>query len=89
MLGSQYAMRIWLDPGKLINYALTTQDVVSAIESQNSQVAVGQVGDTPSVDNQALNATVNSQSLLQTPEQFKAITLRANHQPRWFGGDAG
>ncbi|MCR1565577.1 multidrug efflux RND transporter permease AcrD, partial [Mixta sp.] len=76
--GTQYAMRIWLDPNKLINYSLTTQDVVSAIESQNSQVAVGQVGGTPSVDNQALNATVNSQSLLQTPEQFKAITLRTN-----------
>ena len=76
--GTQYAMRIWLDPNKLINYALTTSDVVSAIESQNSQVAVGQVGGTPSVDNQALNATVNSQSLLQTPEQFKAITLRTN-----------
>ena len=76
--GTQYAMRIWLDPNKLINYALTTNDVVSAIESQNSQIAVGQVGGTPAVDNQALNATVNSQSLLQTPEQFKAITLRTN-----------
>ncbi|MDU4095098.1 MAG: efflux RND transporter permease subunit, partial [Pantoea sp.] len=76
--GTQYAMRIWLDPNKLINYALTTNDVVSAIESQNSQIAVGQVGGTPSVDNQALNATVNSQSLLQTPEQFKAITLRTS-----------
>lgn len=76
--GSQYAMRIWLDPNKLINYSLTTQDVVDAITSQNSQIAVGQVGGTPSVDNQALNATINSQSLLQTPEQFKAITLRTN-----------
>jgi multidrug efflux pump len=76
--GSQYAMRIWLDPNKLINYALTTQDVVNAIKSQNSQVAVGQVGGTPSMDNQALNATVNSQSLLQTPDQFRAITLRTN-----------
>ena len=76
--GSQYAMRIWLDPNKLIAYALTTDDVVSAIESQNSQVAVGQVGGLPSVDKQALNATVNAQSLLQTPEQFKAITLKTN-----------
>jgi len=76
--GSQYAMRIWLDPNKLINYSLTTEDVVNAISSQNSQIAVGQVGGTPSVDNQALNATINSQSLLQTPEQFKAITLRTN-----------
>ena len=76
--GSQYAMRIWLDPDKLINYALTTGDVVSAIEAQNSQVAVGQLGGLPSVKRQALNATINSQSLLQTPEQFRAITLKVN-----------
>ncbi|ROR04684.1 multidrug efflux RND transporter permease AcrD [Erwinia sp. JUb26] len=76
--GSQYAMRIWLDPNKLINYSLTTADVVSAIESQNSQVAVGQLGGLPSVDRQALNATVNSQSLLQTPQQFRDITLHVN-----------
>ena len=76
--GSQYAMRIWLDPNKLIAYALTTDDVVTAIESQNTQVAVGQVGGLPSVDKQALNATVNAQSMLQTPDQFKAITLKTN-----------
>ena len=76
--GSQYAMRIWLDPNKLIAYAMTTDDVVTAIESQNTQVAVGQVGGLPSVDKQALNATVNAQSMLQTPEQFKAITLKNN-----------
>ena len=76
--GSQYAMRIWLDPNKMIDYALTTSDIVSAIESQNSQVAVGQLGGLPSVDRQALNATVNAQSLLTTPEQFRNITLRVN-----------
>ncbi|WP_342754009.1 multidrug efflux RND transporter permease AcrD [Pantoea sp. MBD-2R] len=76
--GSQYAMRIWLDPNKMIDYALTTSDIVSAIESQNSQVAVGQLGGLPSVDRQALNATINSQSLLTTPEQFRNITLRVN-----------
>jgi len=76
--GSQYAMRIWLEPVKLINYPLTTSDVISAIESQNSQVAVGQLGGLPSVDRQALNATINSQSLLQTPEQFREITLKVN-----------
>ncbi|WP_454878518.1 multidrug efflux RND transporter permease AcrD [Serratia inhibens] len=76
--GSQYAMRIWLDPNKLTSYQLTTQDVVTAIESQNAQVAVGQLGGTPSVDKQALNATVNAQSQLQTPEQFRQITLRVN-----------
>ncbi|UVO08082.1 multidrug efflux RND transporter permease AcrD [Pectobacterium polonicum] len=76
--GSQYAMRIGLDPAKLMDYALTTSDVVRAIESQNSQVSVGQVGGVPSVDNQALNATINAQSLLQTPQQFRDITLRVN-----------
>ncbi|MBV6693757.1 multidrug efflux RND transporter permease AcrD [Serratia quinivorans] len=76
--GSQYAMRIWLDPNKLNSYQLTTQDVVSAIQSQNAQVAVGQLGGTPSVDKQALNATINAQSQLQTPEQFQKITLRVN-----------
>jgi len=76
--GSQYAMRVWLDPNKLNNYQLTTSDVVSAIEAQNSQVAVGQLGGAPSVDFQALNATVNAQSQLQTPQQFRDITLRVN-----------
>ncbi|MGQ8775582.1 multidrug efflux RND transporter permease AcrD [Serratia sp. NA_112.1] len=76
--GSQYAMRIWLDPNKLNSYQLTTQDIVSAIKSQNAQVAVGQLGGTPSVDKQALNATINAQSQLQTPEQFRKITLRVN-----------
>ncbi len=78
IFGSQYAMRIWLDPSKLKSFSLTASDVVSAIQSQNSQVSVGQVGGTPSVDYQSLNATVNARSLLQMPEQFRAITLRVN-----------
>ncbi|CRL45880.1 Multidrug efflux pump subunit AcrB [Sodalis glossinidius str. 'morsitans'] len=72
--GSQYAMRIWLN----LDYGLTTDDVVSAIEAQNSQVAVGQLGGTPAVDNQALNATINAQAQLETQDQFRAITLRVN-----------
>ena len=76
--GSQYSMRIWLDPAKLNSFQLTTKDVTDAISSQNAQVAVGQLGGTPSVDKQALNATINAQSLLQTPQQFRDITLRVN-----------
>ncbi|MGN7915565.1 multidrug efflux RND transporter permease AcrD [Enterobacter sp. 22466] len=76
--GSQYSMRIWLDPTKLTNYQMTTQDVTNAIIAQNAQVAVGQLGGTPSVKRQALNATLTAQSLLQTPEQFRHITLRVN-----------
>ena len=76
--GSQYSMRIWLDPAKLNSFQMTAKDVTDAIESQNAQIAVGQLGGTPSVDKQALNATINAQSLLQTPEQFRDITLRVN-----------
>lgn len=71
-------MRIWLDPAKLNSFQMTTKDVTDAIESQNAQIAVGQLGGTPSVDKQALNATINAQSLLQTPQQFRDITLRVN-----------
>ncbi len=85
--GSQYSMRIWLDPAKLNSYQMTTKDVTDAISSQNAQIAVGQLGGTPSVDKQALNATINSQSLLQTPEQFRNITLRVNQDGS--RGDAG
>lgn len=76
--GSQYSMRIWLDPVKLNSFQMTAKDVTDAIESQNAQIAVGQLGGTPSVDKQALNATINAQSLLQTPDEFRAITLRVN-----------
>ncbi|HAT1622109.1 TPA: multidrug efflux RND transporter permease AcrD [Raoultella planticola] len=76
--GSQYSMRIWLDPAKLTSVQMTAKDVTDAIESQNAQIAVGQLGGTPSIDNQSLNATINAQSLLQTPQQFRDITLRVN-----------
>ena len=76
--GSQYSMRIWLDPAKLTSVQMTAKDVTDAISSQNAQIAVGQLGGAPSVNNQALNATINAQSLLQTPQQFRDITLRVN-----------
>ncbi|MGS3540859.1 efflux RND transporter permease subunit [Klebsiella pneumoniae] len=85
--GSQYSMRIWLDPAKLNSYQMTTKDVTDAISSQNAQIAVGQLGGTPSVDKQALNATINSQSLLQTPEQHPQY--HSARQSGWFRGDAG
>jgi multidrug efflux pump len=78
VFGAQYAMRIWLDPHKLETYRLTTSDIISAIQAQNSQVAVGQLGGTPAVEGQQLNATINSQGRLQTAEQFRAIVIRSN-----------
>ena len=76
VFGGSYAMRIWLDPAKLASYKLSPSDVVTALRTQNSQVAVGQLGGAPTVEGQVLNATVNAQSLLQTPEQFRGIFLK-------------
>ena len=76
VFGGSYAMRIWLDPAKLTSFKLTPNDVATAIRAQNSQVAVGQLGGAPSTEGQVLNATVNAQSMLQTPEQFKNIFLK-------------
>jgi multidrug efflux pump len=78
LFGAQYAMRIWLDPNKLTNFKLTPADVKSAIQAQNVQVSAGQLGGTPSLQGQQLNATISAQTLLQTPEQFGAIMLRTN-----------
>ncbi|WP_151731802.1 multidrug efflux RND transporter permease subunit AdeJ [Acinetobacter ursingii] len=76
VFGGSYAMRIWLDPAKLTSFNLTPNDVATAIRAQNSQVAVGQLGGAPSTAGQVLNATVNAQTMLQTPEQFKNIFLK-------------
>ncbi len=79
VFGSQYAMRIWLDPAKLLSYNLMPSDVRAAIESQNTQVSAGKIGGMPAVPGQQLNATVTAQSKLQTPEQFRAIIVK--HDP--------
>ena len=76
LFGSQYAMRIWLDPNKLISYKLTPGDVANAIRAQNAQIATGQLGGLPAVPGQRLNATISAQGRLQTPAQFEAIVLR-------------
>ena len=78
LFGSQYAMRIWLDPNKLISYKLTPGDVAKAIQAQNAQIATGQLGGLPAVPGQRLNATISAQGRLQTPTQFEAIVLRTD-----------
>ncbi|MFH7349991.1 MULTISPECIES: efflux RND transporter permease subunit [Acinetobacter] len=76
VFGGSYAMRIWLDPAKMASLQVTPSDVAQAIRTQNAQVAVGQLGGAPQIEGQVLNATVNAQSLLQTPEQFENIFLK-------------
>ena len=77
VFGSQYAMRIWLDPAKLTSYGLTPSDVTNAVSQENSQISAGAFGTRPTSDGQMLNATITAQSLLQTPEDFRQIVLRA------------
>lgn len=78
IFGSQNAMRIWLNPLKLRDYRLTSNDVIAALQAQNAQVSAGQFGGRPAVQGQQLNATITARTLLETPEQFGAILLRTN-----------
>jgi len=78
LFGTQYAMRIWLDPHKLTNYSLTPGDVVTALQQQNVQIAGGQLGGTPSVPGQMLQATITEQTLLRTPQDFGDVQLKVN-----------
>ncbi|MBU3069930.1 efflux RND transporter permease subunit [Aestuariicella sp. G3-2] len=76
LFGSQYAMRIWLDPGKLLSYQLTPSDVSAAIRAQNVQISAGQIGGLPARKGVQLNATVIGKTRLQTPEDFENILLK-------------
>ena len=78
LFGTERAMRIWIDPAKLVGYKLSTSDVNSAIAAQNAQVAAGSIGDIPNIASQAISATVVVQGQLTSIEQFGAVVLRAN-----------
>ena len=76
VFGAPYAMRIWLLPERLASYGLMPGDVVSAIQAQNTEIAAGELGGQPQPAEQMLSASVTAQSRLQTPEQFRAITVK-------------
>jgi multidrug efflux pump len=76
VFGSQYAMRVWLDPFKLARVKLMPSDIINAIQAQNTQVAAGQIGGQPSPDIQMLNATVTARSRLTSPDQFRDIIVK-------------
>ncbi|WP_421334935.1 efflux RND transporter permease subunit [Aeromonas veronii] len=78
LFGSQYSMRVWLDPNKLNRVQMTPGDVQAAIKAQNAQVAFGKLGGTPSVEDQLFTATIMGQTRLSTVEQFNDILLRVN-----------
>ncbi|MGE4520161.1 MAG: efflux RND transporter permease subunit [Desulfobacteraceae bacterium] len=76
--GSQYAMRIWLNPDKLISYNMTITDVIAGLRSYNVEISAGQFGGVPAVKGQRLNASIIVQNLLKTPDEFAEIPLRIN-----------
>ena len=78
VFGSEYAMRVWLDPQKLKYYDLSPDVVTNAISAQNAQISAGSFGAMPAPEGQLLNATITAQSLLKTPEDFERIVLRTD-----------
>ncbi|MGE4046607.1 MAG: efflux RND transporter permease subunit, partial [Acetobacteraceae bacterium] len=74
----QYAMRIWMDPVRMTALGLTAADVAAAIQSQNIQVAAGQIGQPPIAGNQQRQLTVLAPGRLNRPEQFRDIVVRTN-----------
>ena len=76
--GSQYAMRVWLNPDKLTDYNLTVGDIILALRAYNVEVSAGQFGGAPAVEGQRLNASIVVQHLLKTPAEFAAIPVRTN-----------
>jgi multidrug efflux pump len=78
LFGTERAMRIWLDPAKLVGLNLSTNDVTNAIRAQNAQVSAGTIGDLPNLPGQSVFATVVVEGQLQDVQQFSDIVLRAN-----------
>ncbi len=76
--GSQYAMRLWINPDKLVDFRLTMDDVVKALQAYNVEVSAGQFGGAPAVKGQRLNTSIIVQSMLKTPEEFESIPIRIN-----------
>jgi len=78
VFGTNYAMRLWMDPAKLEKYALVPADLVNALNAQNVQVSAGQLGALPAVPGQMLNATITARTKLRTVEEFRAIVLKSS-----------
>ncbi|ANA12719.1 MULTISPECIES: efflux RND transporter permease subunit [Acetobacter] len=76
LFGSEYSMRIWMDPAKLFNYGLTVRDVETAIQNQNIQLSSGELGGLPATKGIRLDATIIGPQRLTSPEEFERILLK-------------
>lgn len=78
MMGSEYAMRIWVDPAKLYKYALTPGDITAAVKQQNAQVSSGRMGGLPSVEGAKFSSTIIGKTRFEQTRQFENILLKVN-----------
>ena len=78
LFGSEQAMRVWVDPAKLIAYGLSISELTTAIGQQNAQIAPGALGASPALPGQRVTIPLTVQGQLTTPAQFAAVVLRAN-----------
>ncbi|MDR1085516.1 MAG: multidrug efflux RND transporter permease subunit [Deltaproteobacteria bacterium] len=76
--GSRYAMRVWLDPNRMANMDLTTADIIGALESQNIQAAVGEIGGAPAPEGQELHFNLSAAGRLSSADEFEKIVIRTN-----------
>ncbi|MFM8247416.1 MAG: multidrug efflux RND transporter permease subunit, partial [Burkholderiaceae bacterium] len=77
LFGTERAMRVWIDPDKLVGYKLTPTDVVNAIKAQNAQFSAGVLGDLPAPTSQRIASSIVITGQLATPEEFGNVVLRA------------
>jgi multidrug efflux pump len=78
LFGTEYAMRIWLNPDKMNSFNLMPSDIETAITSQNTNVSIGKIGDAPAPEDQQLNITLRGQTTLKTADEFGEILLKVN-----------
>ena len=74
-----YSMRIWLDPEKMANLSITTDDIVRAVQSQNIQIATGELGEAPAPEYQQLQILLTTKGRYTKPSEFENIVIRANN----------
>ncbi|HPB91776.1 MAG TPA: efflux RND transporter permease subunit, partial [Rugosibacter sp.] len=78
LFGTEYSMRIWLQPDKLFSYKISPSEITNAVRAQNVQIASGELGQLPQAPDQTLNAVITFQGKLKSPEEFGNIILRTN-----------
>ena len=80
VINTDYSMRIWVDPQRLIDYEMVPTDIINALKKQNVQAAIGRIGSAPSLPDQAFQLAIQAQGRLTTPEEFGNVVIRATER---------